>query len=161
MMRSAIILLLLLSPTIAHAQEVDFAAQVAPLLTKNCSACHNTKKPEGGLVLESFATLMKGGDSGQAVVPGMVDKGELLARIVATDDSAMPPADNAVGAKRLTEAEIGLVKAWIAAGAPAPKVSTTTTMNWRDITGTLKPVYASDISPDGTYWPTASETFLR
>ena len=142
----------LLTTSLASAQDsVDFGIQVAPLLTRNCSACHNAKKPEGGLVLESFATLMKGGDSGEAIVPSMLDKGELLARIIATDDTAMPPADNAVGAKRLSEAEVAIIKTWIAAGAPPPKAGTTSAMNWRDITGTLKPIYASDVSPDGSY----------
>jgi WD40 repeat protein len=152
MMRYAVLLALLLASSKSDAQEaVDYGAQIAPLLTRNCSACHNTKKPEGGLILESYASLMKGGDSGEAIVPAMIEKGELLARIVATDDSAMPPANNAVGAKKLTDAEVALVKAWVAAGAPAPKAATTTAMNWRDITGTLKPIYASDVSPDGTY----------
>ena len=141
-----------LTVSLASAQDsVDFGIQVAPLLTRNCSACHNAKKPEGGLVLESFATLMKGGDSGEAIVPNMLEKGELLARIIATDDTAMPPADNAVGAKRLSEAEVAIIKTWIAAGAPPPKAGTTSAMNWRDITGTLKPIYASDVSPDGSY----------
>jgi len=74
-----------------------------------------------------------------------------LARIVATDDSAMPPAGNAVGAKKLTDAEVGLIKAWVESGAAAPKASANAAMNFRDITGSLKPIYASDISPDGTY----------
>lgn len=152
MIRYAVLFASLMASSVAVGQEaVDYGTQIAPLLTRNCSACHNAKKPEGGLVLESYATLMKGGDSGESVVPSMIEKGELLARIVATDDSAMPPANNAVGAKKLSDAEVALVKAWIAAGAPAPKAATTTTMNWRDITGTLKPIYASDVSPDGTY----------
>ncbi len=157
MMRLAVHVALLLTNLIftgafASAEEpVDFGVQIAPLLTRNCSACHNAKKPEGGLVLESFTTLMKGGDSGESVVAGMADKSELLARVVATDDSAMPPAGNAVGAKKLTEAEVGLIKAWIESGAAAPKSSASAAMNFRDITGSLKPIYASDISPDGTY----------
>ena len=152
MMRCAILFVLLLTASAARSQEaVDFGAQVAPLLTRNCIACHNAKKSEGGLVLESFATLMKGGDSGAAVVPGTIDKGELLSRIIAIDDTAMPPADNAVGAKRLTEAEVAIVKAWIVAGAPAPEAALATAMHWRDITGTLKPIYASDVSSDGSY----------
>lgn len=132
-------------------EPVDFNKDIAPLLARNCSACHNLKKPEGGLVLESYTTLMKGGDSGAAVVPNELDKSELLARIVATDDAAMPPANNSVGAKRLTEVEVALVKAWIKAGAVAPKDSVAQTMNWRDITNSLKPIYASDLSPDGRY----------
>ncbi len=157
MMRPAIHVALLLANSIFTSavllaeDSIDFGVQIAPLLTRNCSACHNSKKPEGGLVLESYTTLMKGGDSGESVMPGMVEKSELLARIVATDDSAMPPAGNAVGAKRLTDAEVALIKAWIAAGAVAPKGAVNAAMNFRDITGSLKPIYASDVSPDGTY----------
>jgi WD40 repeat protein len=136
---------------VAADDAIDFGKQIAPILTRNCSACHNAKKPEGGLVLESYSSLMKGGDSGDSVVAGMADKGELLARIVATDDSTMPPTDNSVGAKRLTESEVALIKASIAAGAMAPAETGDTAMNWRDITGSLKPIYASDMSPDGSY----------
>jgi WD40 repeat protein len=135
-----------------HAQDaIDFNKHIAPLFAKNCSACHNIKKPEGGLVLESFTTMMKGGDSGAAVVPNATDKGELLARIVATDDSEMPPKNNTVGAKRLTDAEVMLIKTWVAGGAMAPKEGASQVMNWRDITEALKPIYASDASPDGNY----------
>ena len=161
MMRPAVHVVLLLTGLLASAisavsvasaeEPIDFGVQIAPLLTRNCSACHNAKKPEGGLVLESYGTLMKGGDSGESVVAGMADKSELLARIIATDDSAMPPAGNAVGAKKLTDAEVALIKAWIESGAAAPKSSAGAAMNFRDITGSLKPIYASDISPDGTY----------
>lgn len=134
------------------AQEKDeIGKQVAAILARNCSACHNTKKPEGGLVLESYAGMMKGGDSGPAVVANMVDQGELLARVIATDDSAMPPTDNAVGAKRLTEAEVALIKTWVSGGATPFQATAEQVMNWRDITGALKPIYASDVSPDGSY----------
>ncbi len=141
------------SPTVSvRAEEpIDFNTQIAPLFAKNCSACHNIKKPEGGLVLESYVTLMKGGDSGAAIVANAIEQGELLARIVATDDSEMPPKNNTVGAKRLTDSEVALIKSWIAAGALAPKESASQVMNWRDITGTLKPIYASDVSGDGNY----------
>ena len=47
---------------------VDFAKDVQPLLQKHCVACHNTTTHEGGLSLESPQTMLKGGDSGAAVV---------------------------------------------------------------------------------------------
>lgn len=152
MIRRALVVAWLIVSSVAVADEpIDFGKQIAPLLTRNCSACHNAKKPEGGLILESFATLMKGGDSGESVVPGMAEKSELIARIIATDDSAMPPANNAVGAKRLTDAEVALIKSWIAGGAAAPQAAAMPTLSFRDITGSLKPIYASDVSSDGNY----------
>lgn len=148
---SQLCLMALVANTVLRAEEpIDFGKQVAPILNKNCSACHNSKKPEGGLVLESFATLMKGGDSGPAVVAKSLESGELLSRIMATDDTVMPPDKNAVGAKRLTPEEIAIVKSWIAAGAPAPTVEAPMAIQWRDI-GTLSPIYASDISADNRY----------
>ena len=46
------------------AAEVDFNRDIAHLLSKNCVACHNAKKSEGGLNLETHTSLMAGGDTG-------------------------------------------------------------------------------------------------
>src|SRR3989442_14679405 len=47
---------------------VDFEAEVLPALRRNCIACHNSTKSENHLVLETPQTILKGGDSGPAVV---------------------------------------------------------------------------------------------
>src|SRR5262245_18792432 len=47
----------------------DFEMQVRPLLAKNCWACH-TQSALGGLRLDSRDSILKGGKSGPAVVPG-------------------------------------------------------------------------------------------
>jgi len=45
-------------------------SEVDSIFTKHCFDCHEAKDPEGKLVLESFDTLMKGGESGAVIVPG-------------------------------------------------------------------------------------------
>ncbi len=54
--------------------------------------------------------MVKGGESGEAIVPGHPDESYLLDRIKVGE---MPPGEQKVPAK-----EIAIVEAWIAAGAP-------------------------------------------
>jgi len=129
---------------------VEYARDIAPLLARNCLACHNAKKPEGGLNLETHASLMAGGDSGAAIEVEQAVDSILISRVVDVDDP-MPPKNNAVGAKALTPAEVDLLKQWITAGAPAPTASLTTSMSWQAIPKELTPIYALDSSPDGNY----------
>ncbi len=130
--------------------QLDYASQLAPILSKNCVACHNAKKAEGGLNLESHAQLMLGGDSGLAVDTSAPQESQLLLRIASVDDP-MPPEDNAVGAKRLTADEIELFRQWIAAGALAPQASAMQQLQWQSIPEGLQPIYAIAASPDGNY----------
>ncbi len=135
----------------AAADEVDYARDVAPLLRKNCVACHNKAEAEAGLNLESHTELMKGGDSGAAVVVGDASAGELLARII-DDDDPMPPEDNSVGAKRLTEAEVNVLRRWIEAGAKASKKMKEQAIQWRTLPESVRPIYALHSSQDGQHF---------
>ena len=47
-----------------------YAANIAPLLSAKCSACHNTTTMAGGMDLTTYAGLMKGGKDGAVIVPG-------------------------------------------------------------------------------------------
>ncbi|MBL8890021.1 MAG: hypothetical protein JNL67_08585 [Planctomycetaceae bacterium] len=129
----------------------DFAKNIAPVLNQNCVACHNAKTSEGGLNLESFEKMMLGGDSGAAIVAGDPDGSELLARVRAADDSVMPPVDNSVGAKPLTEQQIEWLSAWIRAGATPPTAGNERAIQWRTISESIRPVYALRTSGDGHY----------
>jgi len=129
----------------------DYRDRVAPLLGKNCVACHNAKTAEGGLNLESYDRLMVGGDSGVAVAAGDADSSELIARMVATDDSVMPPEGNSVGAQRLTAEEVTVIAQWINSGAEPPSGNTLPTIQWRTISQAVSPIYALNLSADGHY----------
>ena len=54
----------------AASTPVDYAAKIAPLWQEHCIDCHAADEPDGDLVMDSFATLMKGGKEGKAIIPG-------------------------------------------------------------------------------------------
>jgi len=134
----------------ASPANVDFGAEILPVLSKNCVACHNGKKAEGGLNLETHATLMQGGDSGPAVQLENIDDGTLLARVM-DDDDPMPPEGNAVGAVRLSESEVAAIRRWIEAGAAPPTESSSSRMQWQPLPDSVHPIYALAASADGNY----------
>jgi len=88
-----------------------FARDVMPVLGRYCEDCHGAKHQHGGLQLDSYADLMRGGDSGPVVVPGDPAASLLIAKIERRDRPPMPPK------RRLPAAAVARIRAWIAAGA--------------------------------------------
>lgn len=131
---------------------VDFEKEVLPVLKASCLACHNKNKPKADLVLETPADMLKGGDSGPAVVPG---KGveSLLVKAAAheVEDMEMPPPDNKVAAPNLTPEQLGLLKLWIDQGAKGEVKTATTVIHWRPLPDDFTPVYAVAMTPDGQF----------
>ena len=95
----------------------DFTTTVAPILAKHCVSCHCPEDTNGELLLETFSALMKGGESGKVIVPGKSSESLLVKLIESKEKKMMPP----VKRKRLAAVEIAAIRAWIDAGAPAPK----------------------------------------
>src|SRR5438874_9600712 len=60
-----------------------FEKKVRPLLFARCQDCHSlrTKKQRGGLLLDSRAAILKGGDHGPALVPGQPARSRLIAAV--------------------------------------------------------------------------------
>src|SRR5207237_802052 len=90
-LRVAIVVLLTagLHPPLAKAAvpPVDdefFEKKVRPILVAKCASCHGPEKQKGGLRLDSRAAMLKGGDTGPAVIPGDAEK-SLLVRLVRYD----------------------------------------------------------------------------
>ena len=131
---------------------IYFEDVVAPILRKNCTACHNAKLSEGGLNLESQVNLVRGGDSGPAYDVAKIDTSLLLTRPVGDAETIMPPNGNKVGAERLTPEQIASIKGWIAAGAltRGPTQSMSSAANLRLPEG-ARASYAVAISPDSEF----------
>src|SRR5689334_3543601 len=55
-----------------------FANKVKPLLESRCVGCHGADKIKGGLRLDSLEAVLKGGETGPAVVPGKPSESLLL-----------------------------------------------------------------------------------
>jgi hypothetical protein len=100
-------------------EPIQFARDIRPLLSDRCFSCHGPeeKSREAGLRFDVEEVAKGELESGAtAVVPGAVEKSELIARITSTDpDVQMPPADSG---KTLKPDEIARLKQWIAEGAP-------------------------------------------
>jgi hypothetical protein len=95
-----------------------FEQHVRPVLSEHCYKCHSAKaeKLKGGLLLDTRAGWMNGGDNGSVIVPGQPEKSRLIAAVRHADkDLTMPPK------KKLTAAQIGNLVRWIRMGAPDPR----------------------------------------
>src|SRR5580698_9850404 len=102
------------------AETPGFDSQVAPILQKNCLACHSTSGRMGGLVMENYDSLIKGGTHGAPIVPGNADGSRIIQMLEGKTAPRMP-----FGGDPLPAADIAAIKAWINAGAagPAPGAS--------------------------------------
>jgi cytochrome c553 len=86
---------------------------VMSLLETRCLRCHEGRRSRGGLDLSSRDRLLAGGDSGAALVPGASARSLLLRLVKHEQEPAMPKQG-----KRLDDAQVALLSAWIDAGAP-------------------------------------------
>ena len=87
----------------------QFESQVRPILEANCLQCHGPKLRTKDLNLSTYESLMRGSESGPVVVPGKPAESRLYKMV---HEGLMP-----VGKARLSEKEVGAIRAWIEAGA--------------------------------------------
>ncbi len=95
-----------------------FEKHIRPLFAEHCYQCHSTEAEslKGGLLLDSREGWEKGGESGEAVVPGEPEESLLLRAVTYGDpDLQMPPK------YQLPEDAVAKLKRWIAIGAPDPR----------------------------------------
>jgi WD40 repeat protein len=91
----------------------DYARDVAPIFRKYCLGCHNSQEAQGGLVLESHAQILHGGEHGAILVAGRAQQSRVIRLLEKKAEPSMPPEGNAGP----DAAEIAVLKGWIAAGA--------------------------------------------
>jgi cytochrome c553 len=98
------------------AQQVEFfEANIRPVLMDTCGECH-LDDPDGGLRVDSRATLIKGGETGPAIVPGDPEKSLLLHAIRRDEGYPRMPKTK----PKLPDATIAAFAEWIRQGAPWP-----------------------------------------
>ena len=91
---------------------VMFETHVRPILKTNCFHCHGEgDKLQSGLDLRLRRLIVKGGETGPAIVPGKPAESTLLEYL---REGEMPPPEVE---KRLTAKEIAMVERWISEGA--------------------------------------------
>jgi Protein of unknown function (DUF1553)/Protein of unknown function (DUF1549)/Planctomycete cytochrome C len=106
---------------ICHAQTPNtefFEKKIRPILAEKCYACHSSKSksPMAGLALDTRASVLKGGASGPAIVPGKPEESRLIKAVRYTDSQLkMPPTG------KLPDSVIADLEKWVAIGAPDPR----------------------------------------
>ncbi len=141
------VLLMLCLISRMHAQEpISYTRQVLPILRANCVGCHKPGKSKGGLDLTTHAALMQGGKDGAVVKPTDV-KASSLADSISGTEPEMPKEG-----EPLSEAEVTLMKAWIAQGAPldVPDPNISRTPAQPPVYKTLPAIASLAWSPDGS-----------
>ena len=98
---------------------VTFTTDIKPIFETSCVKCHGAQKPKAKLRLDSLEGVLNGGEDGKVIKPGDSAKSMLVQSIahVGDEDDFMPPPKNKLGVKKLTDEQIGLVRAWIDQGA--------------------------------------------
>lgn len=94
-----------------------FEKNVRPILVQHCYECHAAEESNGGLLLDSRNGILKGGDTGTALVPGKPESSLLVTAVrYQNRDLQMPPQN------KLSEKDIATLEKWVSIGAPDPRV---------------------------------------
>ena len=104
------------APKFSDQQIEYFENKVRPLLVERCNECHGPESNpiEGGLNLASRKSIVSGGDTGPAIVPGHADESLLIDAINYGEVYEMPPDT------KMSEDEIGILTKWVNDRAPWP-----------------------------------------
>jgi len=77
-------------PADQAAQSRFFETEIRPILATRCYSCHGASKQKGSLRLDGLATILTGGESGPAGVPGKPSE-SLLIEAINYESFEMPP----------------------------------------------------------------------
>ena len=116
-----------------------FTLRVEPILDDNCYSCHQESQ-SGGLRLDSYSAILKGGGRGPAIVPGDPETSILINAIRRTGKLKMPPKHP------LEQSEIDTLVEWVKAGAKGSTASSDTVAKAADPT----PMTSTSAQPAST-----------
>lgn len=87
-----------------------YTQRVVPVLQANCVRCHSDPA-KGGLRLDTYTGILKGGEDGAVIVKGDAANSMLIQAVQRTGDLIMPPKSV------LPQTDVDTLIAWIRAGA--------------------------------------------
>lgn len=95
---------------------IFFEKSIRPLLAAHCYECHSasSSKLKASLMLDSRQRMLKGGDSGTALVPSKPDESPIIEAVKYTSNE-MPPKG------KLPDEDIENLIKWVNMGAPWPE----------------------------------------
>jgi hypothetical protein len=104
------------APVVSFDSVAAFQDVIQPILKERCVSCHGAAKSNGGLRVDSWDFLEKGGKHGAVLKPGNAASSPLVRRIdlAVEQEGHMPPR----GKPQLTDDDQTLIEWWVSAGAP-------------------------------------------
>lgn len=95
-------------------ETVSFAKDIAPVLAEKCTGCHGTNRPRENFSVNTFESLLKGGDAGVNILPGKPAESLLIKKLkgTAADGQRMP-----LNQPALADTVIAKFEKWIEEGA--------------------------------------------
>ena len=106
-----------LAPVLGAAP-LDYLRDVKPILTRHCVLCHGADDPEAAFRADTAKALRAGGDSGISPLATAAGEESLLLQVVRGEHEDLPRMP--FKKPPLDPAQIAVLQAWVAAGAPAP-----------------------------------------
>lgn len=121
-------------------ESVNYEDHIKPIFRQHCLSCHGDDKEKADLNLQSYATTLKGGSGGVAVVAGRSSQSLLFKSITDPDDDArMPPKKPAIPTEQLA-----MIQKWIDSGLRESSGSKSLVAE-RDLS--FKPVASASVKP--------------
>ncbi len=93
-------------------ETVSFKNKVAPIFVNFCLRCHQGNNPRGGFSVATIGDVLRGGDTGDTIIPGNADDSYLWHLIGLQDPIKMPQ-----GQALLKRSQARAVRVWINEGA--------------------------------------------
>jgi hypothetical protein len=133
MPRYLLLLTIALAASAQTAKPPTYDDDVKPIFRRRCFACHSSAEARAGLSLESYVGVLKGGGSGDIVIPGR-PAASLLYKVVAHEGDGVPrmPLNQA----KIPDSEIAIIQEWIQGGiletaTSTPKGPTTSNLEFK------------------------------
>jgi len=98
---------------------VTYATDIKPIFDASCVKCHDGTKPKvaAKLALNTLEGALKGSKDGKVITPGDSAHSDLVLAVAHAGDDPDTFMPKGKGAKKLTDEQIGLIRAWIDQGA--------------------------------------------
>lgn len=136
--------------TAAMAADLDYYRDVYPFLKANCISCHNKTTTKADLNMETPELMIKGGESGPAIIPGNGAESLIVTASLHQKDMEMPPPNNKSGAVNLIPEQIATLKQWIDQGAKG-SVMVERAVVLQAFSASIDPIYSVAMTKDGRY----------
>jgi len=99
------------------AATLSYERDIAPVIARCCTGCHNPDDLDGDLDLTTHQAIMRGWGDEVIITPNKPDESPLIESLTLPDDDEMrmPPIDEE---EQLTAKEITTIRAWVLNGCP-------------------------------------------